>query len=251
MYSALQGKFCSLRISGQQMPSQYTKMSSSESFEDERQDEQESLVNQQSAIHSWRFPKAVGIVILLLTLNLIGFVVVFASVIFYHSNGSCQSHESKLLTEFRKSPPRLSFSLAFSRLFEYLLTILESFPSLKEEVVKYSGGLAFTAPGKMYRTGIEGLPKYVGEPTEEIDANWDLLVDGKAFQWIIRFKLTCEKVQPVNITREEALQIGGEFYYFPCTDIAQIEYVSEFEGIWISLTVDQGFFYSYVTLPCK
>jgi len=37
-------------------------------------------------------------------------------------------------------------------------------------------------------------------------------------------------VLPVNITREEALQIGGELYFFPGTDVAQIEYVTKRGG---------------------
>src|SRR5688572_30688558 len=113
MNSALQGKFCNLSISGEQMLSRYTKMSSSESLEDERQDKQESLINQRSAIHSRLSSKVVGIIILLLTLNFIGFVVVFASAILNYRNGWCQSHESKPLTEFRKSLPQPSFSLVF------------------------------------------------------------------------------------------------------------------------------------------
>ncbi|KAK3348906.1 hypothetical protein B0T25DRAFT_231471 [Lasiosphaeria hispida] len=170
------------------MHPQYTEMSSSgSSFEDERQDKEDTpgSPQQQLTIHAWRFPTAASLVIVLLTLNAIGLGFIFASVTSYRRNGhgACQGRETHLSTEF------------------------QSFPTLSEELVKYTGGLAFTAPGKMYRTGIEGLPRYVGEASDEVDDNWELLVD----------------VQPVNITREEALQSGGEFYYFPGTDIAQIE----------------------------
>lgn len=55
-------------------------------------------------------------------------------------------------------------------------------------------------------------------------------------------------VLPVNITREEALQIGGEFYFFPGTDVAQIEYVAKEEGGCILLTISQGVVCSYAAL---
>lgn len=44
------------------------------------------------------------------------------------------------------------------------------------------------------------------------------------------------------------MQIGGEFYFFPGTDVAQIEYVAKEEGGCILLTISQGVVCSYAAL---
>ncbi|ETS83863.1 hypothetical protein PFICI_05739 [Pestalotiopsis fici W106-1] len=81
------------------------------------------------------------------------------------------------------------------------------YPVLSIEQVHFDAGLALNEKGDLIRTSnVEGSRQYVGEPSDEIDSNWELLIPSDT-----------------NITREEAQQIGGEFYFYPGTDIATIE----------------------------
>lgn len=79
------------------------------------------------------------------------------------------------LTEFRQSLSHFCTTKPFNDL---LTASTESLPPLSEEQVNFTGGQAFSAPGKMYLTGVEGRPCYVGEVSDEVDENWKLLVDG-------------------------------------------------------------------------
>lgn len=99
-------------------------------------------------------------------------MIIFASV----ASHKCNNDEAKLpLTEFRQS---LSLFCTTKPTNNLLTVSTESFPPLSEEIVNFTGGLAFSAPGKMYLTGVEGRPRYVGEASDEVDENWKLLVDG-------------------------------------------------------------------------
>ncbi|OAA77852.1 hypothetical protein LEL_04675 [Akanthomyces lecanii RCEF 1005] len=81
------------------------------------------------------------------------------------------------------------------------------FPTLSVERVQFDAGLELDANGDPVRTpSMQGAPQYVGQPSDEIDTNWDLLIPSD-----------------MNITRDEAEQIGGAFYFYPDTDIATIE----------------------------
>lgn len=51
------------------------------------------------------------------------------------------------------------------------------FPLLNIERVQFDAGLALNDKGELIRTfNVEGFPRYVGEPSDEIDSNWDLLI---------------------------------------------------------------------------
>lgn len=80
------------------MALQYTKMSSSESFEDGRSDEEEYLANKQLIKYRWLSSRTV---IVLLTLNLIGLVAAIVSMLLHHRDGSCSNDGSRISTEFR------------------------------------------------------------------------------------------------------------------------------------------------------
>ncbi|KAK0707792.1 hypothetical protein B0H67DRAFT_588614 [Lasiosphaeris hirsuta] len=89
----------------------------------------------------------------------------------------------------------------------WLTEIGPPFPSLSIERVQFTAGLDLDDDGRLIRTGgVKGEPQYVGKPNDEMDANWEFLIPSDT-----------------NITRREAQQIGGEFYFYPGTDVATIE----------------------------
>jgi hypothetical protein len=161
------------------MTSQYTKISE-DTLADSEGERQHEWGNTENRPSSWRhrISKAAVLVALLLTLNSILLVLIYVSV-----SSSCDGNahsdgpRGPRWTEWRK------FSFAVSSFPPILLVWLanrssEAFPAIGEEIVQYTGGLHFTAPEKMYMTNTEGLPRYVGEPSEEIDNNWELLLGG-------------------------------------------------------------------------
>ncbi|TQV93215.1 hypothetical protein V2A60_010350 [Cordyceps javanica] len=81
------------------------------------------------------------------------------------------------------------------------------FPVLEMERVRFDAGLDLDAAGHVVLVGgVAGAPQFTGPPSDEIDSNWDSLIPSD-----------------MNITRGEAEQIGGDFYFYPGTDIATIE----------------------------
>lgn len=52
------------------------------------------------------------------------------------------------------------------------------FASLETERVQFDAGLELNRNGELIRTSISGknAPKFVGDPTDEIDSNWEFLI---------------------------------------------------------------------------
>ncbi|OCL05573.1 hypothetical protein AOQ84DRAFT_379460 [Glonium stellatum] len=74
---------------------------------------------------------------------------------------------------------------------------------------KFTTGIRAYENGTLYRTFDSEEPLFVGEPSPEIDANWDRIVniDTQAFY----------------ITPEEASTIGGNPYFFKKSGVYEIE----------------------------
>jgi len=53
------------------------------------------------------------------------------------------------------------------------------FPTLSVEKVQFKAGLDLDIAGELVRTGnVNDALQYVGEPTDEMDANWEWLIRG-------------------------------------------------------------------------
>lgn len=62
-------------------------------------------------------------------------------------------------------------------------------PELEIEMKRFTADLDWDKDGNLHAVEIPGAKKYVGEPSPEIDANWEALIPGESH----RESLSCWK----------------------------------------------------------